>query len=268
MREWLQNSAVKAADRLAAGRPQPTPTQAALRGCKIIAHRGEHDNRSIIENTLSAFDSARKNGVWGIECDIRWTADLVPVINHDPCGRRLFGKSTQVSQLSFAQLRAQMPQIPSLEELLREFGGNTHLMLEIKAEHYPQPESQKAILQELLSKFTPGEDYHFLALAPQLFEKVDFVQRKFCFVVSQLNVASLSRAAIEGQYGGLHGHFLLLNDRVKRRHELAGQRIGTGFISSENCLFRELNRGVEWIFSNDAVKVQEIRDRYLDGSPA
>jgi glycerophosphoryl diester phosphodiesterase len=268
MREWLQNSAIKAADRLAAGRPQPTPSQAALRSCKIIAHRGEHDNQSIIENTLPAFDNARTKGVWGIECDIRWTADLVPVINHDPCGRRLFGKSTPVSRLSFAQLRAQMPQIPSLEELLREFGGNTHLMLEIKAEHYPQPESQKAILQELLSNYTPGEDYHFLALAPKLFEKVDFVQRKFCFVVSQLNVASLSKAAIEGRYGGLHGHFLLLNDRVKRRHELAGQRIGTGFISSENCLFRELNRGVEWIFSNDAVKVQEIRDRYLDGSPA
>ena len=264
MRDWLQNAAMKAADRLAAGKPQSIPSQAALRDCKIIAHRGEHDNLSVTENTLRAFDSAREKGVWGIECDIRWTADLVPVINHDPCGRRLFGNPAKVNQLTFAQLRSRMPQIPSLEELLREFGGNTHLMLEIKAEHYPQRQQQKVILQTLLSKFTPGRDYHFLGLAPQLFENVDFVERKFCFVVSQLNVASLSRATIEGQYGGLHGHFLLLNDRVKRRHELAGQRIGTGFISSENCLFRELNRGVEWIFSNDAVKVKAIRDRYLD----
>jgi glycerophosphoryl diester phosphodiesterase len=264
MRDWLQNAAMKAADRLAAGKPQSIPSQAALRDCKIIAHRGEHDNLCVTENTLHAFDTAREKGVWGIECDIRWTADLVPVINHDPCGRRLFGNPAKVNQLTFAELRSRMPQIPSLEELLREFGGNTHLMLEIKAEHYPQRQQQKVILQALLSKFTPGRDYHFLGLAPQLFENVDFVERKFCFVVSQLNVASLSRATIEGQYGGLHGHFLLLNDRVKRRHELAGQRIGTGFISSENCLFRELNRGVEWIFSNDAVKVKAIRDRYLD----
>ena len=263
MRDWLQNTAMKAADRLASARPQPVPNQAALRGCKIISHRGEHDNTSIIENTLPAFDSARAHGVWGVECDIRWTADLVPVVNHDPCGARLFGNPTTISQLSFANLRAQMPQIPSLAELVQEFGGNTHLMLEIKAEHYPQPQEQKAILQELLSRLLPGQDYHFLALATELFEKVDFVDRKFCFAVSQLNVSHLSRAVIEGQYGGLHGHFLLLNNRLKNRHELAGQRIGTGFISSKNCLFRELNRGIEWIFSNDAVRIKKVRDHYL-----
>ena len=38
----------------------------------------------------------------------------------------------------------------------------------------------------------------------------------------------------------------------------------TGFISSKNCLFRELNRSVDWIFSNDAVKIQKIRNRYLE----
>jgi glycerophosphoryl diester phosphodiesterase len=217
-----------------------------------------------MENTLAAFDKARANGVWGIECDIRWTADLVPVISHDPCGRRVFGNPTLISRLSFADLRAQMPQIPSLAELVSEFGGNTNLMLEIKAETYPQPRQQKAILQELLAELTPGDDYHFLALAPELFDKVDFVGRKFCFAVSQLNISRLSRAAIEGQYGGLHGHYLLLNDRVKRRHELAGQRVGTGFISSKNSLFRELNRGIEWIFSNDAVRIQKIRDRHLE----
>ena len=263
MRDWLQHAAMKATDRLASARPQPVPNQAALRGCKIISHRGEHDNITIIENTLPAFDLARAHGVWGVECDIRWTADLVPVVCHDPSGTRLFGNRNRISQLSFTDLRAQMPQIPTLAELVQEFGGNTHLMLEIKAEHYPQPQEQKAILQELLSGLLPGRDYHFLALAPELFEKVDFVDRSFCFVVSQLKVSHLSRAAIEGQYGGLHGHFLLLNNRLKARHELAGQRIGTGFISSKNCLFRELNRGIEWIFSNDAVRIKKIRDHYL-----
>jgi glycerophosphoryl diester phosphodiesterase len=91
----------------------------------------------------------------------------VPVVDHDPCGARLFGNPTTISQLSFANLRAQMPQIPSLAELVQEFGGNTHLMLEITAEHYPQPQEQKAILQALLSRLLPGRDYHFLALAPE-----------------------------------------------------------------------------------------------------
>jgi glycerophosphoryl diester phosphodiesterase len=264
MRDFLQDAVMKAIDRVMAGIPQPVPDQIALQNCKIISHRGEHDNISVIENTLPAFDNARANGVWGIECDIRWTADLVPVISHDPCGKRLFGNPARVSELSYADLREQMPLIPSLAELVGEFGGNTHLMLEIKAEHYPQPQRQKMILQEQLSTLSPGLDYHFLALDPELFARVDFVPRKFCFPVAQLNSSRLSRAALETQCGGLNGHFLLLTDKLKKRHELAGQRIGTGFISSKNCLFRELNRGVEWIFSNDAVKIQKIRDQYLE----
>jgi glycerophosphoryl diester phosphodiesterase len=264
MRDFLQYTAMKAVDRVMAGIPQPVPSQIALRNCKIISHRGEHDNMSVMENTLPAFDNARVNGVWGIECDIRWTADLVPVICHDPCGTRVFDNPARVSELSFADLRAQMPLIPSLAELVGEFGGNTHLMLEIKADHYPQLQRQKMILQEQLSTLSPGPDYHFLALDPALFSRVDFAPRNVCFPVAQLNTSRLSRAALDTQCGGLNGHFLLLTDKLKKRHELAGQRIGTGFISSKNCLFRELNRGVEWIFSNDAVKIQKIRDRYLE----
>ena len=264
MREWLQNAAMKVSDLIVAAIPRAVPNQLALRNCKIISHRGEHDNNSIIENTLPAFDKARANGVWGIECDVRWTADLVPVINHDACGTRLFGNPGRLGALSFFEVREQMPQIPSLAELVAEFGGNTHLMLELKAEHYPQPERQKSILQEQLSTLVGGHDYHFLALDPELFEQVDFVSRNFCLPVSELNAVRLSRASLELKLGGLTGHYLLLSNTLKQRHSLAGQPIGTGFISSKNCLFRELNRDIQWIFSNDAVKIQKIRDDHLD----
>jgi glycerophosphoryl diester phosphodiesterase len=264
MRDLLQNAAMKAADWIVAVIPQSVPDQSALQNCKIISHRGEHDNNSIIENTLQAFEIARANGVWGIECDIRWTADLVPVVSHDPCGKRLFGDPALLSELSFAEVRARMPQIPSLTELVAEFGGNTHLMLEIKAEHYPQLKRQKGILQQQLGPLEPGLDYHFLALDPALFSTVDFVPAEVCFPVSELGVARLSQAAIDLQLGGLTGHFLLLGKQLRARHQRAGQRIGVGFISSRNSLFRELNQGVEWIFSNDALKIQKVRDGCLE----
>ena len=53
MREWLQNAAMKATDWIMACIPRAVPSQLALRNCKIISHRGEHDNNSIIENTPS-----------------------------------------------------------------------------------------------------------------------------------------------------------------------------------------------------------------------
>ena len=264
MRQQLQNAALKAVDWTMAGMPRAIPDQLALQDCKIISHRGEHNRPGTIENTLPAFQIARAAGVWGIECDIRWTSDLVPIISHDASCQRLFGDPVLLHTLSFAQIRERFPPIPSLQEVLVEFGGATHLMLEIKADHYPEPARQQQVLQDLLSPLIAGQDFHFLALDPSLFEYVDFLPRRFCMLVAQLNTSQLSKQCIEQEFGGFAGHFLLLKDKLMERHVLSGQRIGTGFISSKNSLFRELNRGVEWIFSNDAVKIQKIRDRYLE----
>ena len=260
----LQNVAMAIADLIMAAIPRPTPTPDALRDCRIISHRGEFDNTSVMENTLEAFHVARHHGVWGIECDIRWTADMVPVICHDADGSRVFGDPVIIANVSFNELRERVPLIPSLAELVAEFGGNTHLMLEIKAAPNSQIPQQRDILKETLTGLQPEADFHFLALDPALFEIATFVPLKCCLPVAEINISKLSAAALEQKLGGITGHFLLLTESMKQTHERTGQKVGTGFISSRNCLFRELNRGVRWIFSNDAVRIQKIRDQYLD----
>jgi glycerophosphoryl diester phosphodiesterase len=263
MRQYLQTLAMETVDLITAAVPRRLPNRNSLEHCKIISHRGENDNREILENTLPAFEAARAAGVWGIECDIRWTRDLVPVIHHDPDCERLFDDPVTLARLDFAELRDRFPLIPKLQEVIDNFGGNTHLMLEIKAEHYPAPERQKAILQAMLSPLRAGEDFHILLLDPALANRVDFLPPRVCYLVAELNVARLSRHALEYGFGGLTGHYLMLNETVRKRHVAAGQRIGTGFIHSRNALFRELNRGVEWIFSNRAVALQAILDTSL-----
>lgn len=264
MREHLQSAMMSAVDVVSAATPRRRPSDSALRKCKIISHRGENNNREVIENTLPAFEAARAAGVWGIECDIRWTRDLVPIIHHDATCARLFDDPATLANLEFAEVRERFPLIPTLREVVEEFGGNTHMMLEIKAEHYPAPERQKAILQATLSSLSPGQDFHILLLDPALAERVDFLPPPSCFLVAELNVARLSQHALEQGLGGLTGHYLMLTKKVQRRHEAAGQRIGTGFIHSRNALFRELKRDVEWIFSNQAVKMQGILDAELN----
>ena len=53
-------------------------------------------------------------------------------------------------------------------------------------------------------------------------------------------------------------HYFLIGNKVVRRHLKSGQNIGVGYPRSKNSLFRELNRSVEWIFSNDAVSLNSI----------
>ena len=265
MKETFQNLLMGLVDGATALMHQPTPDPSALQACKLVSHRGEHDNVSVHENTLPAFRAARDAGVWGIECDIRWTADLIPVVVHDRDATRVFGRDAVIGELSFRSLRKRLPEIPSLAELVEDFGGNTHLMLEIKEETYPEPHRQQAILAELLQDLEPEEEFHFLALDPALFRHVEFAPPASCLPVAEFNVPGLSTGSLDSGYGGLTGHYLLLTDTVKRRHEAAGQRIGTGHIGSKNTLFREINRGVEWIFSNHAVAMQGLVHDWAQG---
>jgi glycerophosphoryl diester phosphodiesterase len=239
-------------------RPQPFPGLARLQDCKIISHRGEYDKHAVFENTLSAFDRARDKGVWGIELDIRWTQDLQPVVIHDPNLRRVFNLDLRIKDVGLDELKRQCPQVPSLQEVIQRYGKRLHLMVEIKAEHYPDPLRQNRVLQELFSPLEPHADYHLLSLTPVMFKLIDFVPASAFIPVARLNFFRYSQLALQEGYRGFAGHYLFVSNPLLKRHRLQQQKIGTGYIKSKNCLFRELNRGVEWIFSNNAGELQTI----------
>jgi glycerophosphoryl diester phosphodiesterase len=257
--QQVQNGFHRLVDAYFAARPQPAPDPLRLRDCKIVSHRGEHDNHTIFENTLAAFDRARDHGVWGIEFDLRWTRDLHPVVFHDPDGRRLFGAPLAVGDLTLAEVAAALPLIPTLEAVVRRYGRSLHLMIELKTGPFQDVGKQRAILQATLRLLRPQHDYHFLALDPARFAPVDFVPPAALLPVAELNLRPLSRQAIRSRYGGITGHYLLMSAARIRRHRRRGQVVGTGFVNSQNCLFRELNRGVEWIFTNNAAALDKAR---------
>ncbi|MGD8449582.1 MAG: glycerophosphodiester phosphodiesterase family protein, partial [Desulfobacterales bacterium] len=93
---WLEERLLQVVDFLYARLTQPIPDKEVLKCCKIVSHRGEHDNKTVFENTISAFDRVKKAGAWGIEFDIRWTKDLQPVVFHDTNLQRVFKSDIEV----------------------------------------------------------------------------------------------------------------------------------------------------------------------------
>lgn len=259
----LEQAFQSAVDLFYANLPQPIPSLDILRNCKIVSHRGEHDNQTVLENTLPAFDTVLEKNVWGIELDIRWTQDLQPVVIHDPDCRRVFDSKIVIHQISLETLKSQLPLIPTLEEIIARYGKKLHLMVELKKEHYPNPAQQSQRLEQLFSPLIPQEDFHFISLTPVMFQFVEFVQNPALLPVAELNFRKLSELALKENYGGVTGHYLFLTNQMVKKHASLQQKIGTGFISSKNGLLRELNRGVEWIFSNHATKIQEICEQLL-----
>jgi len=238
--------------------PRPTPPSALLERCRIVSHRGEHDNRSRLENTLPAFDAAAEAGVWGLEMDVRWTADRVPVVFHDPDTRRLYRSKITLASTPLDRLIDRFPLIPTLSEVVERFGGKRHLMLEIKAEPWLGPLDRARRFKRALSHLVPGKDFHLMGLHPDLFGRFNFLPAQAFVPIARVRMDRFSRLAAARGYAGVSGHYLLAGSGVVDRHHRLGQKVGTGFADSRRCLYREAARGVDWIFSNRAAAMQAI----------
>ena len=114
-----------------------TPEAAEKLTGRAYAHRGLHSQRNgVPENTLEAFDVAANRG-YGIELDVRLSADGVPVVYHDDRLERLCRIERRVDELTADQLSklrvAGSDQfIPRFEEALGVIRGRVPLIVELK----------------------------------------------------------------------------------------------------------------------------------------
>lgn len=110
----------------------------------ICGHRGASGHAP--ENTLVAFKKARELGATWIEFDVQLSADGVPVILHDDTLERTtnLGQPLRPTALTVAQLKEldagswfapefAGEKIPTLEEVLQEFGDTLDMNIEIKS---------------------------------------------------------------------------------------------------------------------------------------
>ncbi len=252
----VQNLLIRVTDWIFAAVPTRR-VRGALDGCRIVSHRGEHDNRRVIENTTAAFDRADKAGVWGLELDVRWTRDLHPAVFHDASTQRLYGTDRRIENMDARALQREFPEIPLLTDVVSRYGGRMHLMVEIKCMGN-EPASQNERLRRAFSGLSPERDYHVLSLDPTVLDKIRFAPQRALVPIAETNVRYLSDLALRKGCGGIAGHYLLMTNAVLRRHHSRNQAVGTGFVDSENCLYREAARGVKWLFSNRAAEMQKI----------
>ncbi|MCP4745176.1 MAG: glycerophosphodiester phosphodiesterase [Desulfobacteraceae bacterium] len=251
------------ADTLCAKWPQKSPSAEKLKSCKIIAHRGVHDNLGTIENTLTAFEKAIDIGIWGIEFDVRWSADSVPVVYHDMDLKRLHRSPRLIHKICYEELSELYPSIPSLSEVVRLYGGRLHFMAELKKQPMAEPAMCHRNLFDALEPLKPIKDYHLMALNPGILQTIRQIPAKALVAVSSYLPCSYSQWVIKHNWGGLCSHYALMSSRMIRHHRGRRQSIGTGYPKSRYCLYRELNRGVDWIFTNHATDLQAILNKSL-----
>src|SRR5215471_17535809 len=102
-----------------------------------VAHRGLHDQKSVIENTPSAFAAAIA-ARYGIECDLQISADGEAMVYHDDALGRLTEGKARLDQLNAAELkrvafRNSAEHIMSLADLCDLVAGRVTMLIEMKS---------------------------------------------------------------------------------------------------------------------------------------
>lgn len=109
---------------------------------RVIGHRGA---AGIPENTIASFEEAVRQGVDGIEMDIRQTADGRLIVVHDSVVGDRAVQSTTYEELIALEAGKD---IPLFEEALEKFGKRTLLDIELKLAGY----EEQAV--ELIRRYT------------------------------------------------------------------------------------------------------------------
>lgn len=125
---------------------------------KIIAHRGASGHAP--ENTMTAFRLAMAHQADGIELDVMLTKDGQVVVIHDDTVDRTTNGSGRVKDLMLADLQAldagNGEAIPTLQDVLDEFGGRCLLNIELK--NYSSPfDPLPVMVAKMLTAYDLGE---------------------------------------------------------------------------------------------------------------
>jgi len=198
---WLDQAFLHTVDWLYALR-RHAPTAEQLRAVRIVSHRGQRDGRTVLENTCAAFDAVRGSAVFGLEFDVRWTRDRVPVVFHDADFRRLYGSRQHLAELTLAQLRSSFPQVPTLHDVVRRYCGEFHLMVELKHEPYPEPGLQDRRLAEALAPALESKRCHVISLVPAMFSQLPSLPASRTMGLARLNSDAISREVLAADRAG------------------------------------------------------------------
>jgi len=178
------------------------------------------------------------------------------VIHHDPHLGRLHGRPDLIiAEVDFATLRKAAPGVPHLAEVVERYGGHMHLMLEIK-ESWRQRREVTDVVSRALADLEPGADFHLLSLVPDHLEGFKLIPPSAYVDVAWLNPAETIAANRRLGHGGISGSFVFLGPRRMRELRGEGKKIGTGFVEFGGALRREATREVDWIFTDQILRLQ------------
>lgn len=209
-----------------------------------IAHRGFHDCEGSFqggrgpENSRESIFHAVQNGL-GVEIDVRFTKDYIPIVFHDNNLKRLCGIEDYLSNINYRDLMLfklrNNEKLPTLKEILSIIDGKIPVLIEFKKLNNMQNHDKiNEELFYLLAKYLGplalmSFDSNFLLYlskkAPQItrgivLDKFDFESQIFTSKseskITENQMKKIGISFISLKYNYLNKNFYNFNKRKKR----------------------------------------------------
>jgi glycerophosphoryl diester phosphodiesterase len=224
--------------------------------CLDIAHRGA--SLDAPENTLPAFALAVEQGADMIETDLHLLRDGTVALYHDSeIGGRPIGS------LSWAELHALAPAIPTLEQALDAVGARIDFNLEIKrGDDADYPGLAERTLGEVkrrgLLARTLFSSFYDSALAE--LRRLEPTARIGLLVSQRGDVSVPERASRLGAEAVHPERSITSAERVRELHA-GGWRVHVFTVDDERDLARLIEWGVDGIFTNAPARLRALLDQ-------
>lgn len=218
----------------------------------IFGHRGASSIEP--ENTMKAFQQAFEDGADGIEFDVRLTADNQMVIIHDSLINRtsngfgLVRKKTYQELLEFDFGKGE--KIPLLEDVLKKFGNQKWLNIEIKEKGF-----EKQLL-ELLDKQKITKKYVISSFDISVIQKIKELNSDIptAFLYGRI-IIHLQALISKSQCDGIHPKHTFVNRRLISEARYYRLAVRAWTVDSQRKAWKLTKLGINGIITNNPKKI-------------
>ncbi len=241
----------------------------------VIAHRGA--SSCTPENTMIAFRTAINLGADGIEVDVKFSRDGVPVIHHDMTVDRTTNGTGKVKDLTLSELKLldagssfspefSGEQVPTLGELL-EFARDG-ILLNLELTNYSTPLDQLPhTVIEMIEKAGLVESILISSFNPMNLIKVKRAKpnMRIALLVGGI-IPSWAQGPIRKivPYHDLNPHHTLIDETMVRTIHQTGGRVYAWTVNQYDRILTLLEMGVDGIITDDVEVGLNARAVYLN----
>jgi len=231
----------------------------------IFAHRGA--NSFAPENSLAAFEKAKKLGCHGIELDVRICASGEVVVFHDRLLSRMTGEKGKIQRWELSWLRnlkllhplLQSEKIPLLQEVLDLAGKTMLINIDIKKSTFSNSRIEEKILKILadqnfeeniiISSFNPFVLKKIAALNPGLHTGFIFRNRSSMMILNGHPVKSL------------HARHPILNSRYLQILLRRARQVFAWTVDDESSMQKLINMKIDGIITNRPELLLDLKNK-------